>query len=76
MKITLFTANQNRHNYLVNLLLNNSDESFVKDKKESIKKGRSVARCPKPRNLINKLIKLQVHNFHCSKLSLIFKKFF
>ena len=26
-------------------------------------KGRSVARCPKPRNLINKLIKLQVRNF-------------
>ena len=29
MKITLFTANQNRHNYLVNLLSNNCDELFV-----------------------------------------------
>ncbi len=28
-----------------------------------INKGRSVARCPEPRNLINKLIKLQVRNF-------------
>jgi len=29
----------------------------------TILRGRSVARCPKPRNLINKLIKLQVRNF-------------
>ena len=28
MKITLFTANQNRHNYLVNLLSNNSSQNF------------------------------------------------
>ena len=30
---------------------------------ETFGKGRSVARCPKPRNLISKLIKLQVRNF-------------
>ena len=29
MKITLFTTNKNRHNYLVNLLSNNCDELFV-----------------------------------------------
>ena len=29
MKITLFTSNQNRHNYLINLLLDVSDELFV-----------------------------------------------
>ena len=29
MKITLFTTNQNRHNYLVNLLSNSCKELFV-----------------------------------------------
>ena len=29
MKITVFTANQSRHNYLVNLLSNISEELFV-----------------------------------------------
>jgi len=29
MKITLFTSNKNRHNYLINLLANISDELFV-----------------------------------------------
>ena len=29
MKITLFTSNKNRHNYLINLLSEVSDELFV-----------------------------------------------
>ena len=29
MKITLFTSNKNRHNYLINLLSNISNELFV-----------------------------------------------
>ena len=39
MKITLFTANQNRHNYLVNLLSNNSDELFVVQENRTIFPG-------------------------------------
>ena len=39
MKITLFTANQNRHNYLVNLLSNNCDELFVVQENRTIFPG-------------------------------------
>ena len=39
MKITLFTANQNRHNYLVNLLANNCDELFVVQENRTIFPG-------------------------------------
>ena len=39
MKITLFTANQNRHNYLVNLLSSNSDELFVVQENRTIFPG-------------------------------------
>ena len=39
MKITLFTANQNRHNYLVNLLSNNCDELFVIQENRTIFPG-------------------------------------
>ena len=39
MKITLFTANQNRHNYLVNLLSNNCDELFVVQENRTILHG-------------------------------------
>ena len=39
MKITLFTANQNRHNYLVNLLSNNCDELFVVQENKTIFPG-------------------------------------
>ena len=39
MKITLFTANQNRHNYLVNLLSNNCDELFVVQENSTIFPG-------------------------------------
>ena len=39
MKITLFTANQNRHNYLVNLLSNNCDEFFVVQENRTIFPG-------------------------------------
>ena len=39
MKITLFTANQNRHNYLVNLLSNICDELFVIQENRTIFPG-------------------------------------
>ena len=39
MKITLFTSNQNRHNYLVNLLSNNCDELFVVQENRTIFPG-------------------------------------
>ena len=39
MKITLLTANQNRHNYLVNLLSNNCDELFVVQENRTIFPG-------------------------------------
>ena len=39
MKITLFTANQNRHNYLVNLLSNNCNELFVVQENRTIFPG-------------------------------------
>ena len=39
MKITLLTANQNRHNYLINLLSNNCDELFVVQESRTIFPG-------------------------------------
>ena len=39
MKITLLTANQNRHNYLINLLSNNCDELFVVQENRTIFPG-------------------------------------
>ena len=46
MKITLFTANQNRHNYLVNLLSNNCDELFVVQENRTIFPGIVPGRYP------------------------------
>ena len=46
--------------------LNNFD-AYLYHKNEwflKIVKGRSVARCPRPRNLIKKLIKLQVQIYY------------
>ena len=39
MKITLFTSNKNRHNYLINLLSKISDELFVVQECETIFPG-------------------------------------
>ena len=46
MKITLLTANQNRHNYLVNLLSNNCDELFVVQENRTIFPGIVPGRYP------------------------------
>ena len=42
MKITLFTSNQNRHNYLINLLSKISDELFVVQECEKINPEQSL----------------------------------
>ena len=39
MKITLFTSNQNRHNYLINLLSDISDEIFVVQERRTVFPG-------------------------------------
>jgi|TARA_Y100000310_G_scaffold246378_1_gene251667 hypothetical protein len=39
MKITLFTANQNRHNYLINLLSNHCSELFVVQENRTVFPG-------------------------------------
>ena len=39
MKITVFTANQSRHNYLVNLLSDISDDLFVVQENVTISSG-------------------------------------
>ena len=46
MKITLFTANQNRHNYLVNLLSNICDELFVVQENRTILPGQIPGKYP------------------------------
>ena len=46
MIITLFTANQNRHIYLVNLLSNICDELFVIQENRTIFPGLIPENCP------------------------------
>ena len=41
MKITLFTSNKNRHNYLINLLSNYCEELFVIQENNTIFPGKS-----------------------------------
>ena len=47
MKITLFTSNNNRHNYLINLLSNICDEICVVQECRSLFPGKNTSMYPK-----------------------------
>ena len=53
MKITLFTANQNRHNYLINLLSDICDELYVVQESRSIFPGVTAGHYPASKKIKN-----------------------
>ena len=69
MKITLLTANQNRHNYLVNLLSNICDELFVIQENRTIfPENYPASEIMKKyyKNMINAQLKLFGNTYYCS----------
>jgi hypothetical protein len=53
MKVTLFTSNNHRHNYLINLLSNYCDELYVVQEFKTFLKSKNVSK-HKKKNIIEK----------------------
>ena len=71
MKITLFTSNKNRHNYLINLLSEVSDELYVIQECGTIFPGIVLGHYQ-----VSPIMKIYFENLHHQKSKLFFLFFF
>ena len=81
MKVTLFTSNNHRHNYLINLLFNICDELWVVQESKTLFPGKNANRYSKSKiiesyfNYVkeaeNKIFEFKSLLFWCPKSSVI-----